>query len=248
MPVGKTEKGINADGSIIMIYYQDKFLLGEETVYITDNKDIDRLYRDNAGKKIEEAFLWPGSTDNEEDSINAKAKFSDLCRDIELKTHSIRHVTFADFKDSYKEPGFIKAKPRYVPGDRRNFYGFPKGSYELKDDSLETTAFRECHEETSIVLNPDRIKDQQTLVPTGKKSKYAVFHYKLTKPEFDALSLMILEKNEDRENELHNIKFIKVPPGDPRKFFTNAASKEAYEQTQHKIASNQGRILSNRSL
>jgi 8-oxo-dGTP pyrophosphatase MutT (NUDIX family) len=241
MPTGTTERGQQADGAIILVYYQDKFLMGEETVYLTDSKELEKAYRTNAGQKIEEAFLSPGSTDIEEDIQKAKAKFSELCRDIEIKTHTIKRVTYADFKDSYKEPGYIKAKPRYVPPERRNLYGFPKGSYELKDSTIETTAFRECHEETSIVLNPDRIKDQQTLVPTGRKSRYAVFHYKLTKLEYDAFSIMIAEKNRSRENELHNLKFIHVPDGDPRNFFTNAASKEAYEQTIH------GRIFSNRS-
>jgi 8-oxo-dGTP pyrophosphatase MutT (NUDIX family) len=234
MPSGTTERGQQADGAIILVYYQDKFLMGEETVYVTDNKELDKSYRTNTGQKIEDAFLSPGSTYNEKDIQNAKAKFSELCRDIESKTNSIKHVTFADFKDSYKETGYIKAKPRYVPDERRNLYGFPKGSYELKDSTIETTAFRECNEETSLVLNPDRIKDQQTLVPTGRKSRYAVFHYKLTKPEYDAFSIMIAEKNRSRENELHNLKFIKVPEGDPRSFFTNAASKEAYEQTVKK--------------
>jgi 8-oxo-dGTP pyrophosphatase MutT (NUDIX family) len=231
MPTGKTEKGQEADGSIIIIYYQDKFLMGEETVYATDNRELKRTYKTNDGLTADEAFLSPGTTDNDEDIEKAKIKFAALCSDIETKNRSLERVTFADFKDSYKEPGFIKGNPRYVPPERRNLYGFPKGSYELKDGTLETTAFRECYEETSVVLNPDKIKDQEVLVSTGRKAKYAVFHYKLTKPEFDAFSLMIAEKNKSRENELHHIKFIKVPSGDPRYFFTNAASKEAYEQT-----------------
>jgi len=243
MPRGKTENGMVADGAIVMIYYQDKFLMGEETTYATDNHEVMNSYRTNAGLTADEAFLSPGSTDNDIDIITAKAKFAHLCRDIEYKNRSIGRVTFADFKDSHKGPGFIKAKPRYVSAERKNLYGFPKGSYELEDPTLETTAFRECHEETSIVLNPDRIIDQQTLVSTGRKAKYAVFHYKLTKPEYEAFSIMIAEKNQDRENELHHIKFIQVPSPDYRHFFTNGASKEAYEQTKDSL--NQRRVFNN---
>ena len=49
--------------------------------------------------------------------------------------------------------------------------------------------------------------------------------------EYENFSNIITIKNQDRENELHNIQFIRIPKGDPRDFFINAVSKEAYERT-----------------
>ena len=78
MPLGKTEEGTEAAGAIIMIYYQNKFLMGQETSYVTDNVPVNNHYRTNANETIGEAFLYPGSTANLEELTKAKAKFSKL--------------------------------------------------------------------------------------------------------------------------------------------------------------------------
>ena len=85
MPTGKTEKGQEADGSIILIYYQDKFLMGEETNYATDNRELKRTYRTNTGLTADEAFLSPGTTDNDEDTENAKIKFASNANNSQIR-------------------------------------------------------------------------------------------------------------------------------------------------------------------
>ena len=49
---------------------------------------------------------------------------------------------------------------------------------------------------------------------------------------YEKFTEMINKKNQSRENELHNIQFIK-PPTDYRNFFTNLISKDAF--MKHKI-------------
>jgi hypothetical protein len=234
MPVGKTVKGIEALGSIILISYRDNYLMGRETSFVTDNKTIVAEYKTNTGENIYEGFLSPGSIENLENLKAAKKKFANTCIDLEKKMPDISRVTFADIRDSRSNPGFIAGNPRYVEADRRDLLGFPKGSYENKDKFLENTIIRECGEETGVFINPAKLIDTGILAPTGKKTNYAVYHYKLTKSEYEKATTIIEEKNKSRENELHNIQFTKISNGDPKLFFINCISKEAYSRTVKK--------------
>jgi 8-oxo-dGTP pyrophosphatase MutT (NUDIX family) len=231
MPIGKTQNGVEALGSIILIYYRDEFLMGRETTFLTDDKDVVANYKTNDGETIYAGFLSPGQLENDENSKTAKRKFARTCVDIEKKLPDIPRVTYADLKNSRTNPGFITAKPRYVVKEKRYLYGFPKGSYENKDATLQDTIIRECSEETNIDINPERLIDTGILAPNGKKTSYAVFHYKLTKPEYEKFLKIIEEKNKSRENELHNIQFIKIPTTNLKDFFINSVSKDAYSLT-----------------
>lgn len=231
MPVGKTKKGIEAVGSIILISYRDNYLMGRETSFVTDDKTIVAHYKTNSGETIYEGFLSPGSIENFDDLKDAKKKFTNTCIDLEDKIPDISRVTFADIRDSRSNPGFIAANPRYVVAERRDLLGFPKGSYENKDKNLENTIIRECGEETGLIIDMAKLIDSGILAPTGKKTYYAVYHYKLTKPEYETALMIIEEKNKSRENELHDIQFTKIAKGDPKNFFINCISKEAYSRT-----------------
>jgi len=231
MPKGKTEKGVNAEGAIIIIYYNDNFLMAQETKYLADEQDLESIYHKAKGKTLQESYLYKGTTHNEDDVSQAKKHFGELTEYLEELYPEIPHITFADVKDSRRNPGFISAKPRYVAKERRTLYGFPKGSFEQADLDLKITAFRECQEETGISLRLDKIDDKYTLVPTGRGAYYAVYHCRLTKQEYEDYLEVIKEKNKAHENELHNIQFIKIPKGNPRNFFINVVSKEAYERT-----------------
>jgi len=231
MPIGKTRKNVEALGSIILISYRDNYLMGRETSFVTDDKTIVAHYKTNSGENIFEGFLIPGTIENEEDLKAAKNKFTNTCIDLENKIPDISRVTFADVRNSRSNPGFIAANPRYVVADRRDLLGFPKGSYENKDKTLENTIIRECNEETGVFINPIKLLDTGILAPTGKKTNYAVYHYKLTKSEYEKIIMIIEEKNKSRENELHDIQFTKISNGDPKNFFINCISKEAYSRT-----------------
>jgi len=231
MPIGKTRKNVEALGSIILISYRDNYLMGRETSFVTDDKTIVAHYKTNSGENIFEGFLIPGTIENEEDLKAAKNKFTNTCIDLENKIPDISRVTFADVRNSRSNPGFIAANPRYVVADRRDLLGFPKGSYENKDKTLENTIIRECTEETGVFINPIKLIDTGILAPTGKKTNYAVYHYKLTKSEYEKIIMIIEEKNKSRENELHDIQFTKISNGDPKNFFINCISKEAYSRT-----------------
>jgi 8-oxo-dGTP pyrophosphatase MutT (NUDIX family) len=231
MPQGKTESGLKADGSVVIIYYNDLYLMAQETKYLSDSIEMSNRFLDIKGKTLFEAFLHKGTSENPDDLERAKHRFASITEQLERLFQEVPRITYADLKNSRGNPGHISAKPRYVAEERRTLFGFPKGSYEHKDLTLKTTAFRECHEETGIVLQVDKLDDKNTLVPTGRGSFYNVYHYKLTKSEYENFSNIITIKNQDRENELHNIQFIRIPKGDPRDFFINAVSKEAYERT-----------------
>lgn len=238
MPQGKTDAGLLADGSVVIIYYNDLYLMAQETKYLSDSQDMSNKFLNQKGKSLFEAFLQKGSIDDIGDLEKAKNRFATITEQLERLFPEIPRITYADFKNSRGNPGHISAKPRYVAEERRTLFGFPKGSYEYKDLSLKTTAFRECQEETGIALQVDKLDDKNTLVPTGRGSFYNVYHYKLTKPEYENFTQTITIKNQDRENELHNIQFIRIPKGDPRDFFINAVSKEAYERTIEPIRFN----------
>jgi 8-oxo-dGTP pyrophosphatase MutT (NUDIX family) len=166
-----------------------------------------------------------------EDVQKAKQRFSILSEQLEHIFTEVPHITYADFKNSRGNSGYISAKPRYVTEERRSLFGFPKGSFESKDLTLKDTAVRECMEETGISLDIDKVEETHALASTGRGGFYKVYHYKLTKLEYENCLKIIKEKNNDRENELHNIQFIRIPKGDPRTFFINVVSKEAYERT-----------------
>lgn len=231
MPIGKTENGVKAFGSIILIYYRDEFLMGRETTFLTDDKDVVENYKTNEGETIYAGFLSPGQMENDTHIKMAKRKFAHTCVDIEKNIPDIPRLTFADVRNSRTNPGFIAANPRYVVKEKRHLYGFPKGSYENKDTTLQDTIIRECSEETGIIINPIRLVETSTLAPTGKNTNYAVYHYELTKSEYEKFSKIIEEKNKSRENELHDIQFIKIPATNPKDFFINCMSKEAYSRT-----------------
>ena len=231
MPKGRTRKGVEADGAVVLIYYQNLFLMGQETSYITDSDDFNKRYKDSTGKSIDDDFLSPGSKENAGDLLIATTKFSQLCLDLEGLFPEIPRITFADVRNSRSNPGFIAAKPRYVVNERRQLFGFPKGSYEHKDGLIDITGIRECDEETTVVLSHAKLQDTNNLVPTGRGTHYSVYHYKLTKKEYEDALLLIAEKNQSRDNELQNLQFLKVPAVDPRRFFINVVSKEAYERT-----------------
>jgi len=234
MPKGRTRKGVEADGAVVLVYYQNLFLMGQETSYITDSDDFNKRYKDSTGKSIDDDFLSPGSKENPKELLAATTKFSNLCLHMESLFPEIPRVTFADVRNSRSNTGFIAAKPRYVVNDRRQLFGFPKGSYEHKDSIIDSTGIRECEEETTVVLLESKLQNTNNLVPTGRGTHYSVFHYKLTKKEYEEALLLIAEKNQSRDNELQNLQFLKVPAIDPRRFFINVVSKEAYERTVKK--------------
>jgi 8-oxo-dGTP pyrophosphatase MutT (NUDIX family) len=214
MPKGLTEYNQKADGSVVLIFYNDLFLMAQETKYLTDEDEANAIYKKATGMTLQEAFLSEGSTESPTQLRAAKMHFATLTEELEQMYPEIPHITYADVKDSQRIHGLISAKPRYVAEERRTLFGFPKGSYEHKDNILNMTAFRECQEETGISLQLNKLVDKRLNVPTGHKGQYAVYHYKLTKEEFENFSEAIEAKNKDRENELHNIQFIKIPKGD----------------------------------
>jgi 8-oxo-dGTP pyrophosphatase MutT (NUDIX family) len=231
MPQGKTESGLKADGSVVIIYYNDLYLMAQETKYLTDSQELSKWFLNIKGESLFDTFLHKGTTENTEDLEKAKHRFALATEQLERIFPEIPRITYADFKNSRTNPGHISAKPRYVAEERRRLFGFPKGSYETKDLTLKHTAARECFEETGIILNIDKLDDKRTLVSTGRGGFYLVYHYKLTKMDYENCINIIRKKNQERENELHNIQFMRIPKGDPRDFFINVVSKEAYEQT-----------------
>jgi len=215
---------MNVEGAIILIRYKNLYLMGKETTYLTDDDDINKDFFDTHGKTLYDNFLFKGT------EKDAKLYFTNLCKELETE-YNIK-VTYADFKESTKHKDHISAKPRYVTESRENLYGFPKGSYEEKDRDFKNTAKRECYEETGLVLDKDRIENTGKTAPTGRKSHYAIYHYKIIdEKEFRQFAKTIKEKNRSRENELQDLEFKEIPKGDPRDFFTNVVSKEAYERT-----------------
>jgi 8-oxo-dGTP pyrophosphatase MutT (NUDIX family) len=219
----------SANGAIILIKYQDKYLMGQETNNLSENENIMKHYT-----TLYKDFLSPGTIESEDDIIKAKEKFSATCKQIEEQFPDISRVTFADIRNSRTNPGFIAATPRYVLTKRRNLFGFPKGSYDPKDITLLNTIVRECYEELGIHLDLDKIKNlgKDAYRNTKQVYSYSIFTYHITKDMYEKFIEMINKKNQSRENELHNIQFIK-PPTDYSDFFTNFISKDAF--MKHKI-------------
>ena len=177
MPTGRTRAGVDASGGIVLIYNKTgpkQFITGEETSYVTDQKNIVKFFRTAAHEDIYGAFLAP------EASLKAaEAKFARSCEELENANRLLGRVTYGNVKKSSKK-GFLSAKPRYVEFERRGKYGFPKGSYETTDASVDAGAIREVSEEIGLQLNPTRLVDVNKTVLMGGKSNYAVFHYELT--------------------------------------------------------------------
>ena len=247
-PPHKPKTNKDASGAIVLIYHDKlprKYVMGEETDYVTDISSITKSYRTPSGETLHEAFLAPVTIHTSTSLIAAKQKFATSCDELE-KAHGYRlgRITFADIKNSSK-PGKISAKPRYVKVDRRGKYGFPKGSYESIDGTLEDTAIREMEEELGIKLSKNSLKDVNQLVLTGGNTYYAVYHYKLNDLEYKALTLSIQSKNNGREAELQSLDFREIPK-DTSAFFTNQASKRAYQSVKVPGGSRRTRTVKNR--
>jgi 8-oxo-dGTP pyrophosphatase MutT (NUDIX family) len=211
-----------------MIYRNSEpkeFITGEETDYVSANKIIAKKFRSRNGEDIYAAFLSPGTITVPANLENARRKFAESCQDLEDYNRMLGKVSYGIPKDSSK-PGKISAKPRFVFRSKR--YGFPKGSFETTDVSVDAGALREVGEETGIALDPARLVDADTVIHMGGDSNYSVFTYELTEDEYNAYKAALVIKNASRENELHDIQFRIIPTtlGD---FFTNAGSRKAYE-------------------
>ena len=258
---GRTLNGVDASGGIVIVYFTDElgpiFLVGQETTYLTHYKDIDKFISSD-GEDIFNAFLSPGSITNKIALSEAKQKFTNVCKELEIfYKKSLTHVTFSDIKNSERESGYISGKPRYVAKQEYKTskfafkkhhaerFGFPKGGYisgshyvkksnnvmNIEDFSINDTIVRECYEETSIKLDKTKLKDMNKTFLSGNKSNYALFTYELSKFEFESINAMNLLslKNSDYENELHNIQFLRIPNKDNKGFFINAISRQVYE-------------------
>ena len=242
--VGRTLRGGEAEGALVMLYYTDElgpqFVMGEETSYITDDNDFIEKYKTEQKTSIYETFAVNGVLPKDKDV--AHVSFAKLCAHLERTYPELGRVTYSEFKQSSK-PGKISAKARYVVSDRRNKLGFPKGGYKPPtepdaDASLNDTAMREVKEETSLVLDPLRLIDANYISRAPKGDRYAVFHYELTEEEYTLITStgIFAKKNAERENELHNVQFIRVPEKHHDSFFTNLVSKNAFIHTNAKIA------------
>ena len=233
MPTGKTGNNKDASGALVFIYRDKapfKFLTGEETDYVTDNKTISKTFRTLSGETIFEAFEAPGTVKNPEHILEAKKKFAHSSEQLEdLYSRVLGRVTYGNVKDSSK-PGKISAKARHVKPERRDKFGFPKGSYEITDKTIEDTAVREVKEEIGINLDKSRLEDTKQQIVTGGSSNYAIFKYRLTDAEYKSVKTVLKINNSSREAELQSLKFRAIP-AKYDDFFTNQASKKAYEKT-----------------
>jgi 8-oxo-dGTP pyrophosphatase MutT (NUDIX family) len=242
--IGRTLRGAEAEGALVMLYYTDElgpqFVMGEETSYVTEDKTFIEKYKTEQKESIYETFAINGVLPKDNDALHVT--FAKLCVDLERIYPELGHVTYGEFKQSSK-PGKISAKARYVVRDRRNRLGFPKGGYKPPsepdaDASLNDTAMREVKEETSLLLDPLRLIDANYISSAPKGDRYAVFHYELTPEEYTLITStgIFAKKNAERENELHNVQFIRVPEERRDSFFTNNVSKNAFIHTKGKIA------------
>ena len=233
MPTGKTLAGVDASGAIVLIYKTGpltEYITGEETSYVADSK-IFVNFESVEDVDIFSAFEAPGSIDSFKQLTAARRKFIQSCVELEqtFADYDIGRVTFGNLKNSSK-PGKMSAKPRYVERARRGKFGFPKGSFELTDKSIEATALREVWEETNLTLDPSRLVDTKKQVNTGGQSHYAIFHYELKDDEYRRMVAHLRIKNIGHENELHHLAFRTIP-ANRDKFFTNMASRKAYNTT-----------------
>lgn len=237
MSSGKTMSGKEASGGMVIVYYMDRlgpiFLMGQETTYLTETHNV-TAFRSSEGKNVRESFLYKGDIKNAEDLAAAKKKFTRVCKELEaFNPRFIKRVTFGDVKMSKGSPGYISAKPRCVGDDNAGRYGFTKGGYEASEDgSINDTVVRECEQETAVKLDIKRLIETKKLFSKGK-APYALYLYELTASEYQSIhdNNTLTKKNADYENELHDIKFIRVPKMDLKKFFINTISREAYEDS-----------------
>lgn len=236
MPTGTTLSGRDASGGIVLIYSPTnpvEYITGEETSYVTNIYSIAKEFRTTTKETIYQAFESPGLITSAEDVSTARRKFIKTCKELESAYAKLGRVTFGNLKQSSK-PGIISAKPRYVENDRRGKYGFPKGSFETTDASIDAGALREVFEETALQLDPSRLEDIDKMVNPGGESHYAVFKYRLTAREYDHYKAHLRIKNLSTENELQNVAFRAIPQN-TRSFFTNKGSRNAYNITrEHK--------------
>lgn len=236
--LGRTADGTVAAGAIVLIYTDSepkKFILGEETSYVIEKKpELVAKFRSSMGENIYNAFLSPGTIKSPSDVTQAKAKFAAVCHEIDSSFfgRTLGGVTFGNLKDS-STPGYISAKPRFVEATRSGKYGFPKGSYEVFDGTIETGALREVREELGLILDPARLRNVGKLVKTGGTSNYAVFHYIVTAEEYATMAESMDLKEKSKENELRSYGFREIPSTNnaQKEFFTNNASKTAYQET-----------------
>jgi 8-oxo-dGTP pyrophosphatase MutT (NUDIX family) len=244
MPSGKTIHGTDASGAMVLVYYMDRlgpsFLMGQETSYLTENHKMG-AFKSEKGENIWKAFLHPGAVKSSADLTAAKRKFTGLCKELEkFNPRFIGHVTFADVKNSNKEPGNISAKPRSVAEKNSDRYGFPKGGFETYEDkSVNDTVIRECEQETGVKLDITKLKEVKLPERDGY---YALFLYELSQMEFESIHdrQTLKDKNDQYENELHNVRFMRIPDTDLKKFFINALSREAYEAAKPVITKKGG--------
>jgi len=232
-------RGIDASGAIVIVYYKDKggpvFLMGQETMYLTETNKLGK-FKSKEHEDVYAGFLKKGSMNNDVDIIQARRKFTGLCKELEVYTKT--HVTYSGMKNSNSKAGYISAKPRCVSDKNKTKYGFPKGGFEQNEDmSVDDAAIRECRQETSVELDIKRLAETDHLIASGKDSYYKLYLYELSKLEYDAIhTLQILEKrNADYENELHNVCFKRIPNMDFKDFFINAISRVAYEKIANEI-------------
>jgi 8-oxo-dGTP pyrophosphatase MutT (NUDIX family) len=234
MPTGTTLSGRDASGGIVLICSPTnpvEYITGEETSYVTNISSITKGFRTKAGETIHQAFESPGLITSEEDVSAARRKFVNSCKELEAAYAKLGRVTFGNLKQSSK-PGIISAKPRYVESGRRGRYGFPKGSFEVTDASIDAGALREVFEETAIQLDPSRLEDINRLVNPGGATYYAVFKYRLTADEYNHYKAHLRIKHLSTENELQNIAFRAIPKN-VKEFFTNKGSRNAYNTQKH---------------
>lgn len=247
MPTGKTLNGVDASGAIVIAYYKDRFgpifLMGQETVYLTEAYNL-KSYVSKSGENIWQAFSYKGDLSDPTDLSKAKEKFTNACIEIMgVKKNTYGQVTFADLKNSTTSPGYISGKPRCVKESKRAAFGFTKGGYEASEDaSINHTAIRECLQETGVKLDINKLKELDGLHQSSGDSKYALFIYEFSEAEYLKIrdENTIQHKNASYENELHNIRFNRIPDNAGKHFFINAISKKTYEKANKLITAKKG--------
>lgn len=245
MPPIKKEKGltknnIEAYGAVVVVYFMDRsgpiFLMGQETTFLTESGLV-KGFKTSDRENIYDAFLSPGDITDAAQLEKAKVKFTKICKEIEnsFQGRFIERVTFDEPKNSSKD-GYISAKPRYVHKDKKDKMGFVKGGHKQSiDTSIDETAIRECAEETSLKLDITKLVDsnKQIYPDSERKTPYSLFQYELSELEYNSIkdTRILINKNADYENELHNIRFITIPKmavKDYHGFFINNISTEVY--------------------
>jgi len=240
--VGRTLKGKEAEGALVLIYFTDsqglQFVMGQETTFLTDNKEFLEKYKKTIKESLYDTFIVDGTLPA--DTHTAHAQFIRKCEVLEKAFPELGRVTYSEFKQSSK-PGKISVKARVIPSEKRTKYGFPKGGYKGPGDpdadaSLNDTALREVYEETSLHLEPLRLIDTNYISVGSRGERYAIFHYELTDAEYKSIkdNSVLVKKNAERENELQAIQFIRIPSKTDI-FFTNLVSNKAYTHTRDKI-------------